>query len=232
MSNFASSKEVILQGLRAQWLDVFQPSSGEINGKPTEPKYKFVGLMEPNSPAATAAKAGLLEAARALWGDNAINVVQNISGNSKAVRNGNSKIDDSGNVRDEFKDMLFISASNKQKPQVVGPRKHGGKFVTITEAGRGLVDGLDVTNDLGWEVKAPYRGCYVNAKVQLVAGKAFKGKGGEMIPNQVFAKLIAIQFVKDGDAFGSGPTSAEGFGEEEVEATGKGGNDLFDDLPF
>ena len=80
MSNFASSKEIILPGLRAQWLDVFQPSSGEINGKPTEPKYKFVGLMTPDSPAATAAKAGLLEAARALWGDNAINVVQNISG--------------------------------------------------------------------------------------------------------------------------------------------------------
>lgn len=36
------------------------------------------------------------------------------------------------------------------------------------------------------------------------------------MPNQVYAKLIAVQFLRDGEAFGAGPTSAEGFGEEEV----------------
>lgn len=218
MSNFASSNSVILKNVRAQWLDIFQPSSGEINGKPTTPKYKTVCLIEPDSEAATAAKTGMLAAAKALWGDaNAVNVVKNISANSKALRDGNGKIDDQGSVRDEFKDMLFISASNKQKPQVIAPRKHNGNFVTITEAGRGTVNGLDVTDELGYELKAPYRGCYVNLKVTFVAGKAFKAQSGEMIPNQVYAKLEAIQFLKDGQAFGSGPTSAEGFDDEEVE---------------
>lgn len=37
-----------------------------------------------------------------------------------------------------------------------------------------------------------------------------------MVPSQVYAKLIAVQFLRDGEAFGAGPTSAEGFGEEEV----------------
>jgi hypothetical protein len=233
MSNFASSKSVILKNVRAQWLDIFTAKAGEVNGKKTEPKFKVAALFEPNSEAATAAKAGLLEAATALWGDNARNVVQNISANSKAVRSGNSKIQDDGSVREEFKDMLFISASNKTKPQVVGPKKHAGKWVTITEDGRGMVDGLDMTSELGWPVTVPYRGCYVNLKVQFVAGKAFKAQSGEMIPNQVYAKLEAVQFVKDGIAFGAGPTSAEGFGEEDVAASPAGSGGLFDDdIPF
>lgn len=212
-SNFASSAPVILKNVRLQWADIFKPGEGMNGGAP---KYKVVALIDKDSEAAQTAKNGLLTAARALWGDNAINVVTNISGNSKAVRDGNSKVDDSGNIRPEFKDKLFISASNKQKPQVVAPRTHNGKFVTITEDGRGLVDGLDVTDQLGYVLKAPYRGCYVNLKVQFVAGKSFKGSNGEMIPNQVYAKLEAIQFVRDGEAFGAGPTSAEGFGDEEV----------------
>ena len=227
MANFASSKPVILKNVRAQWLDIFTATAGEINGKKTEPKFKTVALFDPKSEAATAAKEGLMEAATALWGSNARNVLENISANSKAVRNGNSKIDDSGNVREEFKDMLFISASNKQKPQVVAPKKHNGKFVTITEAGRGLVDGIDVTNELGYELKTPYRGCYINLKVTFVAGKALKAGSGEMIPNQVYAKLEAVQFVGDGAAFGSGPTSAEGFGEEEVAETSGNDDALF-----
>lgn len=217
MSNFASSKPVILPNVRLQWADIYTAKAGEVNGKKTEPKFKVVALFEPTSEAANIGKKGLLEAATALWGANATTVVQNISSNSKAIRNGNSKLNDDGSVRDEFKGMLFISASNKTKPQVVGPKKHNGKFVNVTEDGRGLVDGLDVTNELGWKVTTPYRGCYVNLKVSFVAGKAFKAASGEMIPNQVYAKLEAIQFVRDGEAFGAGPTSAEGFGDETVE---------------
>lgn len=224
-SNFASSKSVILKNVRLQWADIFKPSSGEIQGKQTEPKYKVVALFEHTSEAMTIGKKALLDAATALWGANAANVVANISSNSKALRNGNSKLQDDGSVRDEFKDMMFISCSNKQAPQIVAPKKFNGKFVTITEGGRGMVDGLDVTDQLGYVLKAPYRGCYVNLKVTFVAGKAFKAQSGEQIPNQVYAKLEAVQFVRDGEPFGSGPTSAEGFDDEEVPE----GSALFDD---
>ena len=226
-SNFASSKPVILKNVRLQWGDLFQAAAGEINGKKTEPKFKAVALFTKDSEAAAAARTALLAAATELWGANAANVVTNISSNSKAVRDGNSKIDDNGNVREEFKDMLFISCSNKQRPQVVAPKLHNGKFVTITEDGRGMVDGIDVTDQLGYVLKAPYRGCYVNLKVQFVAGKAFKASSGEMIPNQVYAKLEAVQFLRDGEAFGAGPTSAEGFGDEEVAQETVDANALF-----
>lgn len=226
MSNFASSKPVILKNLRAAWLDIFQPGEGMNGGAP---KFKFTGLMAPDSEAATTAKKAMLEAATALWGGNAANVIKSMAANSKALRNGNDKLNDDGSVREEYKDMLFVSASNKatQRPQIVAPKKHNGKFVQITEAGRGLVDGLDVTNELGYEIKVPYRGCYVNAKVTFVAGKSFKGSNGEIIPNQVFARIEAIQFVRDGEAFGAGPTSAEGFDDEEVETSDASAEELF-----
>lgn len=227
MSKYASSKFVVLKDLRAAWLDIFEPGEG-MNGGP--PKYKFTGLMDPSSEAVTLAKKAMLEAATALWGDNAKNVIQSMSANSKALRDGNSKLNDDGSVREEYAGMLFISASNKatQPPLVIGPRKHNGKFVTIRADGRGFVDGMDVTNELGYEIKAPYRGCYVNAKVIFVAGKAFTGKNKDVIPNQIFARIEAIQFVRDGEAFGAGSTSAEGFDEEEVETSASSdGNDIF-----
>lgn len=226
-SNFASSKPVILKNVRLQWADIFQPASGEIAGKKTEPKYKVVALFAKDSEAMAVGRAALLEAATALWGANAANVVAQISANSKAIRDGSSKLQDDGSVRAEFKDMFFISASNKQKPQIVGPKQFNGKFVTITEQGRGEVNGLDVTDQLGYVLKAPYRGCYVNLKVQFVAGKSFKAASGELIPNQVYAKLEAIQFVRDGEPFGAGPTSAEGFGEEAVDEATVDANALF-----
>lgn len=48
-----------------------------------------------------------------------------------------------------------------------------------------------------------------------------------MIPNQVYAKLEAVQFLRDGEAFGADPTSAEGFGDEEVSMETVDANALF-----
>ena len=48
-----------------------------------------------------------------------------------------------------------------------------------------------------------YRGCYVNAMVEIYADSRF-GDG-------VFCKLVAVQFRKDGDAFGSAPAKADDF---------------------
>lgn len=224
MSNFASSKSVILKRVRLDFFDIFKP------GKPMNEggkwKYKAKAIMEADSDALKVAKEAMGEAARALWGDNAKNVVPNITANSKAVRNGDSNIDTAGNIRPEYAGKFFISCSNDTKPQIVAQKKHNGKFVTITEDGRGTVDGMDVTSALGYPITVPYRGCYVNLKVTMVAGKSFKAGSGETLPNQIYAKLEAVQFVDNGEAFGAGPTSAEGFDDEEVE-TAASGDDMF-----
>lgn len=228
MSNFANSESVILKRVRLDYFDVFQkgaPQDEKDKANPDKWAYKAKVIFPPDSEAAAAAKGALLAAARALWGDNAVQMVQSIPANSKAVRNGDHYLKSDGSSRPEYVGQLFVACANKkQKPQVVAQKKHNGKFVTITEDGRGLVDGIDVTHELGYPITVPYRGCYVNLKVQFTAGKADPSK---QMPNQVFAKLEAIQFVSDGEAFGAGPTSAEGFDDEEVTASGVDDDALF-----
>ena len=46
--NGSASNPVILKGLRAAWLDIFKPGEGMNGGAP---KFKFTGLMEPDSEA-------------------------------------------------------------------------------------------------------------------------------------------------------------------------------------
>ena len=225
--NFANSKVFFLKDVRPLWLDIFKPGQPQGGGTP---KYKVSALIEKDSENLEIAKKAMIEAAQGLWGPNAVNVIKSMAANNKALRNGNDKIDDSGAVRPEYAGKFYISLSNKEKPQVIAQKKHNGKYVTITEDGRAMVDGMDVTGDIGYPITVPYRGCRVNLKCEMVAGKSFKGKDGEIIPNQVFGKIIAVQFVRDDEAFGAGPTSAEGFEDEEV--TAGGGDTLDDDIAF
>src|SRR5690606_491301 len=97
-SNFASSPAVVLKNVRLQWGDLFTPASGEINGQKTTPKYKAIGLFAKDSEAMSVGRKALLDAATALWGANAANVVAQISSNSKALRDGNGKISYDGSV--------------------------------------------------------------------------------------------------------------------------------------
>ena len=95
MSNFANSKSVVLKNVRLDFFDIFKPGAPmaeKDKGDPKKWKYKVKAIIEKDSEAATAAKAAMGEAARALWGDNAKNVVPMITANSKALRDGNGNI--------------------------------------------------------------------------------------------------------------------------------------------
>lgn len=227
MADFHSSPPLFLNNCRLAWADIFTPDKDN-------QKFKAVGLFDPESPNKKIAQDAMIVAAKGLWGDNAINVIRSMPGNSKALRNGNDKLDTNGAIRPDYAGLLFVSASNKAKPQVIAPRKFNGEFVIIGPDGRGYVKGLDVTKELGYELIVPYRGCYVNMKIEMVAGKSFETtKDGkkEQVPNQIFGRLLAIQFKGDGKAFGPGQTSAEGFEEEEVSESAPASsideNDLF-----
>lgn len=228
MANFENSDELVLKGVRLDYFDAWtpgEPQSEKDRANPKKWKFKAKVIFPIEGPAAEVAKKGLMQAATKLWGANAANMLRSLPTNSKAVRKGDDYLATDGSVRPDYAGMLFASCSNTQKPQVVGPAKHNGKFVNISADGKGFVDGVELVPP-PYKITAPYRGCYVNIKLQFVAGKADPAR--EM-PNQVYAKLIAIQFVKDGEAFGSGPTSAEGFDDEEVETStsGDAAGDLF-----
>lgn len=247
MGNFANSESVIIKNVRVTWLDIFKPGEGS-NGFAS--KYKVSGLIDPKTPGknpetglddiafgpAAVAKKAMADAAKMLWPENYAAVIKAMDSKSKALRRGDDQLADDGSVRAGYAGMLYLSCSNKSQPQVVAQRSLNGKKVHITENGRGQVGGMDVTDQLNYPITVPYRGCYCNLKVTFTAGKAHK-KGETQLPNQIFAKIEAVQFLRDGEAFGAGPTSAEGFDDEEVSddpmaGGGTGFDDMDDDIPF
>jgi Protein of unknown function (DUF2815) len=182
--------EVILKNVRLSYPDIWQPGAPPKNAKPGQVgKFGCQGIFAPDSEAAKVAQAAFLKAAQETFGPNWQAILEAMEKSKKCIRNGNANLDQSGNVRQGYAGNLYIVARNKSKPVIVDAAKRGGEWVHLTEA-----DGK------------PYGGCYVNLKVDIYAQKA----KGEISAN-VSATLKAIQFVSDGEAFGSGPGNADGF---------------------
>jgi hypothetical protein len=87
---------------------------------------------------------------------------------------------------DGYDGSMYVSASTKVRPVIVDQKK----------------------NPLAEEDGKPYAGCYVNAAISLWSQDNQWGR-------RVNATLDAIQFVKDGEAFGGKKVTADVFGEIE-----------------
>lgn len=199
---------VILKNVRLSYPDLHKPGKPMNDGD--APKYGGQFIFGAESEAAKVAKAALIAAAQEAFGANWKAIVAAMEKSKKCVRNGDDNLTKDGNVRDGYGGNLYVVARNKAKPLLIGPRRDAsGQFPVLTE-----VDGK------------PYGGCYVNVKVDI---KAMKAK--EKIPNQVYATLLTVQFVADGEAFGAAPGTSEGFDDVEG-ADPVGGGDLDDDIPF
>lgn len=91
-------------------------------------------------------------------------------------------------------EVMSLNAKNDNRPAVVDGQKN------------------PVTKD---DAKWPYAGCYVNATVEIYGYSHPQGGKG------VSAQLRAVQFVKDGEAFGAGRVDAdEEFDEVPAEVEG------------
>lgn len=97
---------------------------------------------------------------------------------------------------DGFEGMVFVSAANKARPVVVDKDK-----TPLTQS-----DGK------------PYSGCYVNVSVDIWAQDNNFGK-------RINAKLLAVQFHADGDAFSGGEGYTDDDFEDEAGGEGGGSND-------
>lgn len=193
---------VILKNVRLSFPDLWKP------GKPMNegdvPKYGAQFIFDADSEAGKAAQEALIAAAKETFGENWKAIVGAMEKSKKCVRKGDDNLTKEGVVRDGYAGKLYLVARNKAKPLIIGPRKGAdGQFPVLTEEGG-----------------KPYGGCYVNVKVDI---KAMKAK--EKIPNQVYASLLTVQFVSDGEAFGAAPGTAEGF--DEVEGAAGDDSDLF-----
>lgn len=195
---------VILKNVRLSYPDLHKP------GKPLNdgdtPKYGAQFIFDQDSSAAIEAKNALTAAAKETFGENWQAIVSAMEKSKKCLRKGDDNLTKDGAVRDGYGGKLYLVARNKAKPLLIGGRKDAnGQFPVLTE-----------------ESGKPYGGCFVNVKVDI---KAMKAK--DRIPNQIYASLLTVQFVSDGEAFGAAPGTSEGFDEVEGAEAPATADDIF-----
>jgi hypothetical protein len=168
--------KITLKDVRLTFPQLFEPK--QVNGQ-GDPKFSAAFLFAKNHPQKAEIERGIVEAAKAKWGEKAQEVLKTLKASDKlCVHDGDAKSDYDG-----YAGNLFINASNKVKPMIVGPDR-----VELR-----AMDGK------------PYSGCYVNAILELWAQDNQFGK-------RVNAALLGVQFVRDGERLaGGGVAAAEDF---------------------
>lgn len=140
-------------------------------------KYSATFLIEKNSDTHKAIVAEMKRVAKAAWGEDAEKIMQRQAASTrKLLRDGDTEdgMTQAGERKSGYDGCVFIKASNKAAPVVVGRNK------------------APLTADSG----LPYAGCYVNAQIDIWAQDNRFGKF-------LNCKLLAVQFWEDGDSFGS-----------------------------
>lgn len=174
--------------------------------KPDEPgKYGCQGILDENSPAHIAVRDAMIAVAKAKWPDNWQNIIRSLPKDKKCLRKGDENLDQKGNIRNGFEGKLYLVAKNAEAVPLIAPiaKKPDGSW-----------------NLLPPESGKPFAGCYANLKVDIYASNKFG--------NAIYATLMAVQFVRDGDSFGGGVVaSPDGFGDvagavEEFSSMGAG----------
>lgn len=147
------------------------------------PKYNGAFIIEPGSANAKAMAAAVRQVAKDKWADKAQALFAELVKKDKVCYRESEKTNPSGEVYDGFEGCYYVQASDAAKPTVVDRDR--------TQ--------LDSTSG------RPYAGCYVNVVLDIWPQDNKYGK-------RINAALKAVQFVKDGDAFGgSAPVAPDVF---------------------
>jgi len=213
--------QVILPEVRLAFFHGWRPSSDRTgsDGKAIKGKFGAQGIWAPGSKADQIARAAFMEAAAGKWGQNAGNVAASLSKDKKCIRVGNQMLNKDGSIRDGYADMLYVASYAQGAPAIAAHKLHNGLPVLIGENGRGYQERqvnsnqppqlVDVTDELAFKIIKPYAGCIVNLKIDIYAMDSAPPQG-----KSINCSLLAVQFVRDGKAFGAGgPGTADGFGD-------------------
>lgn len=187
---------VFLQNARLSFPDLWEPSAIQ-GGKP-----KFGGdfILQDDTQVLVVKEDGkkvkgtldkVMEAvAKDQWKDKGMKVLDGLEASKKCYRDGDLKTNAAEEVYEGYEGRMYITAKNATRPTILDRNKS-----PLTES-----DGR------------PYSGCYVNAKIDVYAMPKGEKKG-------IFASLLGLQFVKDGDSFSGGAVaSVDDFDEVEEEA--------------
>ncbi len=166
-----------------------------------EEKFSCTALLTKDHPQIAEIKAAITEAAKGKWGDKHLEVLKALAaGDRIALHDGDAKSDYQG-----YAGNLYVNASNKLRPLVVGPQREP----LVAADGK------------------PYSGSYGTMIVEFWAQDNQFGK-------RVNASLLGAQFVKDGERLSGGGVAAaddfEAIPQEQQAAaatTGAGAASLF-----
>lgn len=164
--------KVHLKDVRISFANIFEPK--QVNGQ-GDPKFSASFIFGKDS-ANKATLVGAIEAAAAeKWAGKAGDVLKALkAGDKLCLHDGDAKPDNGGHAGN-----LFVNASNKTRPLVIGPQREP----LVAADGK------------------PYSGCYVNAIVEVWAQDNQFGK-------RVNASLLGVQFVRDGERLAGGGVAA------------------------
>ena len=209
----STGQRITIEG-RLSYPDIFnaRPGAKQADGSVSKPKYGCHIIFEPTSEAATKVKAAITSQVTAKWGAQGMSFLGAMESSKKCLRNGNLNIDKSGVVRLGYQGMMFVVSRNKNKPMVIADKFNDGRPVHLHEDGsawqQNRQTGAWEPCAVPWKVTVPYGGCYVNAQIEIYAmdGQPPQGKS-------VNASLLAIQFLRDGTAFGGSRADESDFSD-------------------
>jgi len=203
---------VTLKGVRLSFADIWKPKTlKREDGSESDPKFSANFLIPKDGdlmasykgksmPVMKALKAAKIDAIGKKLGEEKAKELK-IRANNYCVKDGDEE------NYDGYAGQWYVSANNSRKPVVKGRDKRD-----LAEA-----DGI------------VYSGCYVNAIVTLWYQPAGT-KNGNAVPHAVYGSLEAVQFVRDGEAFGAPGVSDDDFedltdDEDDIGDDDAGGDD-------
>lgn len=186
------NNQIKLKNVRLSFPSLFEAKSFTgSDGKPTPPKYQAVFILDKKQHASVIEQ--IEKQTDKVAKDFFEGKLPKLK--SRPIRDGEEKEDKDG----YGSDIVFISASSKNRPQVVD---RNPSIPLVAADNR------------------PYAGCYVNAVISLWAyNHKLGGKG-------VSTNLLAVQFYKDGEPFGEKVDAEEAFDSYEGEGDNDVDNDV------
>lgn len=178
--------DIMLRNVRLSFPDLFFP----VEFKPGDgkPRWNASFLVKPGDDNDKSIRSAIAAEAAATWGPKAAATLKSMEGQG----NKYCYVDGDTKGYDGYAGMMVIACHRAAKLRSGAPNSAP------------LVLDADKTA-LGAAAGRPYAGGYVNAKVSIYCQKG-ENPG-------VRASFSAVQFVRDGEAFGAGAPTAEGFDE-------------------
>lgn len=180
--------KVHLKDVRISFANIFEAK--QVNGQ-GDPKFSAAFLFAKDSPNKQVVVDAMVAAAKEKWGDAPTDVTMPDktvvkkpkwevvflalkAGDKLCLHDGDAKSDNDG-----YAGNLFINASNKTRPLVIGPQREP----LVAADGK------------------PYSGSYVNAIVEIWPQDNQFGK-------RINASLLGVQFLRDGERLAGGGVAA------------------------